>query len=209
MDESEIGSSHMHYVMAMPDIDNPKYISVEEKYLSGLKQAQDHFGLNITKQQGQAVYAAVLRYEQSHLSSRERYAIQDIAETFHLKRDDARWIFTRVRRLESERFEKRLMSKDEFLTRDKFNDFHPTYQKWMEDHGFGCTVFKGGTGVKLSVEQLKKITKETGYQLVDQKEYEKLQSRVKELEQALQEKERSMEWGSSFGWGEERTWGRE
>lgn len=219
-DESEIGSSHMHYIMAMPEVENPKYISLEEKCLAGLQKTQEHFNIKITKQQEQAVYAAALRYEQSHLSSRERYAIRDISETFDLKRDDARWIFTRVRRLESERFQKRLMSKDEFLTKERFNNFHPEFQKWMKDHGFDCTVYKGGAGIRLSVEELKRMTKETGYRLVDEKEYERLQERVTELEHALNDKEHvnawghtgsesAREWGKSSGWRKDNVWGRE
>ena len=219
-DESVIGNSHMHYIMTMPVVDNPKYISREEKILQGLKAAGDHFGLDIKKEDANAVYAAVIRYEQSHLTSRERYAIRDIAETFGMKRDDARWIFTRVRRLESERYEKRLMSKDQFLTKEMFNQFHPEYQKWMKEHGLSCTVFKGGAGIKLSVKELKQMTKNTGYRLVDQREYERLQNRVAELEQSLKEKERDSgwgrsgshsdrEWGSLAGWGKENTWERE
>lgn len=214
MDESEIGRSHMHYIMAMPETENRKYISMEEKLLDGLKKTQERFGMKLTKEQAKEILTAVNRYEMSALSSRERYAIRDISEVLDLKRDDARWVFTRVRRLESERFEKRLMSKDEFLTKDVFSDLHPAYQRWMKDHGFDCTVYKGGNGVKLSVAELKKMTKDTGYRLVDGTEYERLQSRVAELEHTLQEKERGSTWGSpgqdsSREWGKRTEWGRD
>lgn len=207
-DESQIGRNHMHYIIVMPEVENKKYISFEEKLIKGLKQTQEHFEIKINKQQGEEIVRIIREYEKSRLKSRERYAIRDIGEVLGLKHDDARWVFTRIRRLESERYQKRLMSKSEFMTKDMMSAFHPQYDQWMKLLGYNCTVYKGGTGINYTVEQLKQMTKETGYRLVDQVEYEYLQKKVSNLEHELENTKREQNWSSS-GWKEERTWGKE
>ena len=203
-DESEIGQSHMHYIFTLPEVENKKHITLEEKCLKGIKKAQEHFGEEYTKEQINDIYQAVQRYENSRLSGRERYAIHDIGDTLGIKRDDARWVFTKVRRLDSERFPKRLMAKDEFLTKEVFRRFHPEYQAWMDEHGFECSVYKGGTNINLTVDQLKEMTRETGYQLVQRGEMERLQEKVKVLEAQTQK------WGveRKASWGREEAWER-
>lgn len=205
----EIGADHMHYVFTFPEVENEKYVKFEDKFASGTKQVQERFDFDLSKEQLRSCYSAIQRYESRSDKARERETIQEIGRALGITRDDARWCFTKMRRLESERYETRLMSKDEFLTPEFFKSYHSEYQKWLKDHGFDCTVYRGGGGIKLTVEQLKEITKETGVTLdrglsVEYitnliKENTQLKERVAELEQAH---EHQLERG---GWGQHRS----
>lgn len=217
----EVGQEHMHYVFTFPEVKNEKHIDVKEKFLEGARQIQDHFGFDFSKglerEKLQDCYSAIRRYEERSDKARERETIQEIGRVLDLKRDDARWCFTRMRRLESERYETRLMSKDSFLDKEFFDGFHPAYQKWMDEHGFDCTVYRGGGGINLTVDQLKEITRQTGVTMerglsVDSishliNENSRLQERVTVLEKQV-ERSQSRGWSDNSEWKKEITWER-
>ena len=205
----EVGADHMHYVFTFPEVKNEKYVEFNDKFISGVEKLQDRFDIELSREQIHDCYSAIQRYESRSDKSREKETIQEIGRVLDLRRDDARWCFTRMRRLESERYDTRLMSKDEFLTTEFFRDFHKEYQQWLTDHGFNCTVYRGGGGISLTVDQLKEITKETGVTLdrglsVEYitdliKENSQLRERVSELERS---QERSLE---RDAWGQYRS----
>ena len=83
----------------------------------------------------------------------------------------------------------------------------------MDEHGFDCTVYKGGGGISLSPEQLKLYTNITGEKLesrltveklaeliTDNRELEQLRSKVAKLEKQIA-KSHEHGWGNSPGWG--------
>ena len=79
---------------------------------------------------------------------------------------------------------------DELTRRAILKQWHPNYQKWLDDAGIHATVASGVTSGKgISVKSLKEISKETGLNL-DQikslkKENQKLYSKLMEKEQEL------------------------
>lgn len=206
----EAGESHLHYVFTFPETENKKYIDPQSKFLNGMKKSMDKYDLKLDRSELQLCFDVLHRYEDRRDSHRERDAIQELSQLLSLRRDDARWVFTRIRRLESERYEYKLMPKDEFLNRKYFDSFHPAFQKWMDDHGFDCTVYKGGGGINLTVDQLKEITRQTGKTLDRGLSVEsishlindnsRLQGRVEELEKQV-EKQHEHVWGDTSGWG--------
>lgn len=94
---------------------------------------------------------------------------------------------------------------DELINKKHLKDFHPNYQKWLEQAGIKATVHSGITGGKSrTVEQLKHETRELERQkeiiAALEAENKKLKERVRELEVALEkEHEVTNEWGSSWG----------
>lgn len=79
---------------------------------------------------------------------------------------------------------------DELTKRAVLKQWHPNYQKWLDDAGVQATVASGVTSGKgISVKSLKEISKETGLSLEQikslEKENEKLYSRLMEKEQEL------------------------
>lgn len=79
---------------------------------------------------------------------------------------------------------------DELTKRAVLKQWHPNYQKWLDDAGVKATVASGVTSGKgISVKSLKEISKETGLSLEqikslekeNQQLYQKLQEREKEL----------------------------
>lgn len=106
---------------------------------------------------------------------------------------------------------------DQLITKRHLQNFHPDYQKWLDEHGIRCTVHSGVTGGKnKSIEELKYATREI----------EKAKSRIQQLEKenaALKEKIILLErekakdaehehsaWGSSAGWGKDiNKWEKE
>lgn len=98
---------------------------------------------------------------------------------------------------------------DQLTKKSQIKSFHPNLQKWLDKAGIKATVYSGVTGGKnISVETLKAITKETGLTL-DQiralkHDVERLENKVKDLEEELR-KEREKEWGkTSFGTTKEK-----
>ena len=102
---------------------------------------------------------------------------------------------------------------DEKVTLHSLQTFHPKYQKWINDAGIHATVYKGGQGINLGVDQLKAVTKETGLVVTDLiNERDALIEQVKTLESKT---ERTVDaWGRDRNidaWGrdrEDRTWNR-
>ena len=79
---------------------------------------------------------------------------------------------------------------DELTKRAVLKQWHPNYQKWLDDAGVQATVASGVTSGKgISVKSLKEISKETGLSLEQikslEKENEKLYNKLKEKEQEL------------------------
>lgn len=79
---------------------------------------------------------------------------------------------------------------DELTKRAILKQWHPKYQKWLDDAGVQATVASGVTSGKgISVKSLKEITKETGLSLDQIKELEKsnqqLYNKLMEKEQEL------------------------
>ena len=79
---------------------------------------------------------------------------------------------------------------DELTKRAVLKQWHPKYQKWMDDAGVSCTVASGVTSGKgISVKSLKEITKETGLSLEQIKDLEKQNN---QLYEKLMEKEHKL-----------------
>lgn len=126
-----------------------------------------------------------------------------------------------------EGYEFRLCS-DELTKRAVLKQWHPNYQKWLDDTGVKATVASGVTSGKgISVKSLKEISKETGlslsalkslekenkqlYQKLSEREKELVQAqeRIKELEERQKiislEREQAQTWGNTQGWGTTTT----
>lgn len=200
----EAGQQHLHYMFTFPDVENPKYVDFQKKFSSGICAAEERLGRTILSAEKGEIESALHRYEMRNDKHREKDAIHDISNILDIKRDEARWVFTRCRRLESEKYERRMMAKDEFLPKEFFDNFHPEFQKWIDAHGFNCTVYKGGSGINLTVDQLKEMTRDTGYRLVEEKELTRLREKALEFDQK-KSKEEERSWGSP-GWEKERKW---
>lgn len=102
---------------------------------------------------------------------------------------------------------------DEKVTLHSLQTFHPEYQKWLDDAGIHATVYRGGQGISLSVDQLKAVTKETGLIVTDLiKERDSLLEQVISLER--QNEQITDVWGRDINidaWGrerEEKLWSR-
>lgn len=90
---------------------------------------------------------------------------------------------------------------DQLTKRAKLKQFHPKFQKWLDDAGIKATVHNGVTGGQnVSVSELKRLTKETGLTLAEVKQ---IQNKVAQLEKQLKEKTLELEKSQS----RERTWG--
>ena len=101
------------------------------------------------------------------------------------------------------RFEEKVCC-DEKVTLHSLQVFHPDYQKWIDKAGINATVYKGGQGINLGVDQLKAVTKETGIIVSDLlSDRDKLQAKVTELEKQI-ETSRTNRWGKSTGWGQDK-----
>ena len=130
-----------------------------------------------------------------------------------------------------EGYDYRLCS-DELTRRSILKEWHPKYQKWLDDAGVHATVSSGVTsGQGISVKAMKEITKETGLSIDEIKELKKeyelvvsekehLEKKVRELDAQHQhdleriealEKDRNIEttiqWGHSPTWGQNSSWG--
>ncbi|MCR5776227.1 MAG: hypothetical protein K6G84_02275 [Lachnospiraceae bacterium] len=107
---------------------------------------------------------------------------------------------------------------DQLTRRSVLKEWHPNYQKWLDDAGVHATVASGITsGRGISVKALKEITRETGLSLTqlksleveNQKLYRKLVEKEQELALAhsriieLETKQRTLE----LSHAQEQTWG--
>lgn len=114
---------------------------------------------------------------------------------------------------------------DQLTKRAVLKQWHPNYQKWIDDAGIHATVASGvTTGSGISVKSLKEISKATGLSLDKiksiEKENKKLHTMIKEKDkeifdlqnhiETLQEKITTLEarptqisrsWGAEAGWG--------
>lgn len=108
---------------------------------------------------------------------------------------------------------------DELINKTHLKDFHPDYQKWINDAGIKATVHSGITGGKnRTVKELKHITREIEHQkeiiAALEAENKSLKERILELEKELShhrehERIKPAGWGSRSGWGKETTWEKE
>lgn len=87
---------------------------------------------------------------------------------------------------------------DQLTKRAKLKEFHPNFQKWLDDAGIKATVNSGVTGGKnVSVAALKEMTKETGLSLEEiktlQSEKLQLQTQVVTTEKQLSTFEKAID----------------
>ena len=158
----QIGRVHEHIMGVLPQCENKNYISPRDKMAQGLQKIKSEFGIIPTEEQLRFMCNAISAYERDGDINQ---AIHDFADCLGLERDEARKALLRCKRTEKERYEKRLMAKDEFITREKLEDFHIEFQKWIDEHGPKCTVYQGGGTISIPVEKLKEMTRETGVTL--------------------------------------------
>lgn len=125
-------------------------------------------------------------------------------------------------------FQFRLCS-DELTKRPVLKQWHPNYQKWLDNAGVKATVSSGVTSGKgISVKALKEITKETGLSLDQIKNLDRenqiLRQKISEYEHELQETHskiheyekwknttlthlnQEQSWGT-HSWGRNHEWG--
>lgn len=126
--------------------------------------------------------------------------------------------------LKHDNFEFKLCS-DDLTKRAILKQWHPNYQKWLDDAGVNATVANGATtGKGISVKALKEVTKVTGlsleqiqgltkennilYEKIDelQTELTKSKDRIKELEEQVVNKSHEHSWGDN-SWGNNSGWG--
>lgn len=99
---------------------------------------------------------------------------------------------------------------DNLINKKHLQQFHPNFQKWMNDKNIRCTVHSGITGGKnRTIEELKYSTREL----------EKARTRIIELEKEnkmlnekiinLQEKVHQYEVEKESSWGSTSIWGKE
>lgn len=106
------------------------------------------------------------------------------------------------------------LSAHELTSLTKLKQFHPRFQKWLDDAGIKATVNSGITGGKnISVDVMKAITKETGLTLDQikslQHENVLLQEKISSLEAELSLQKNhthTAEWGKSHSWESEKIW---
>ena len=73
---------------------------------------------------------------------------------------------------------------DQLTKRSTLQQWHPRYQKWLDNAGIKATVHNGKTGGKnISVEALKKITKETGLTIDQIKDLKVTNERLRTVHQ--------------------------
>lgn len=208
------GADHLHFIF-IPEVENPKHTSLKSKFAAGLKTVQKKYGKGfLSKDKVQSLYARIKKYETDASRSRETNAIRDIGDILGVKRDDARSIFRKIRRLDSELYKKKVCAND--LVSKKFlSEFHPKMQKHLDEAGIQCTVYsekKTGNEINLTVSQLKEITKATGIVLDKALTVDELANLINEnitLKSKLRdlEKDCAPEWGQASRWGQEKNRG--
>ena len=79
---------------------------------------------------------------------------------------------------------------DELINKKHLREFHPAYQKWLDEHGVHCTVHSGVTGGKnRTVDELKRETLERELAKSQEREaqlaeaYEALRDRSESIQQ--------------------------
>lgn len=86
---------------------------------------------------------------------------------------------------------------DQLTKRAKLKEFHPNFQKWLDDAGIKATVNSGVTGGKnVSVATLKELTKETGLSLEEikniQTEKAQLKTQIVDSEKQVSDLEKTI-----------------
>lgn len=107
---------------------------------------------------------------------------------------------------------------DELINKKHLQQFHPNFQKWMDEKNIRCTVHSGITGGKnRTVEELKYSTRELEKAKTRirelENENERLNEKIIKLKEKVyqQEVEKESSWGSSSDWGKEinKSWENE
>ena len=160
--KDEGGQVHEHFMAVLPECKNEHYISVRDKMSQGLQKVKEEFGIHPTEEQLRLMCKTISDFERKGDINE---AIHGFADCLGLDRDEARKVLFRCKRTEKERYEKRLMAKDEFITKQKLDDFHTEFQRWIDEHGPKCTVYQGGGTISIPVEKLKEMTRTTGARL--------------------------------------------
>ena len=157
--KDEGGAHHMHFQFVFPEIENKSFITAKDKFVDRIDDVETDIGIELSDAQKAQLVRAIVGYERN---SEINNAIHQVSDALTIDRDQARKVFLRLKRTEKEKYEKKLLSKDEYLTKEVFETFHSEYQKWIDEHGPQCTVYKGGGTISIPVAQLKQMTKETG-----------------------------------------------
>lgn len=205
--KDEGGQPHLHYTFTFPEERNPSYITLEEKINSGIEQIEELFNITVSKEQRWQISDVIAVFENRTDEQRETETIQSFREILNLERDDARKAFIRCRRTEKQKYPTRLMPKDSFLNKSFFDEFHQKFQTWINDNDLNCSVYKGGGGISLTVNDLKMITAETGQILVKKEDLQHLKEQVHAYQKEKSMTKDNFNWGTS-SWGKEKEWER-
>ena len=205
--KDEAGQPHLHYTFTFPEERNPSYIPLDEKIDVGIKQVEKLFDISISKEQRQQISDVITVFENRTDEQKETESIQAFREILNLERDDARKAFIRCRRTEKQKYPTRLKPKDSFLDKTFFDEFHQKFQTWINNNGLNCSVYKGGGGISFTVEDLKKLTAETGQVLIKKEDLQHLKEQVHEHKKEKTITNDNSNWGIS-SWGKETEWER-
>ncbi len=170
---------------------------------------------NIVEGQAHLHYIFIPVVENPKFDSAEKAAYFEKVEKFEELRAEARKHHEPFSRKEPVRkvstYEEKVCA-DQVIRRRTLQEFHPSYQKWLDEHGISARVYTGVTGgANKTVDELKEKTK--GELL------EKERALNKELESKLEKQvaqgKTTDAWGrdrATDAWGRERAadvWGRE
>ncbi len=212
-----VSHDHLHY-LAVPRVANNKHLSLKDKFTSGLEKISKSDKPILFKNDDlKNLTSAVFQFYKKEISKNQ--AVSMIAKNLECKYADAKKIFNSVTIKESEFYEMKLNS-DALTSRKQLHEFHPAFQRFLEDRGIHCTVSFKSQGIdrgSFTVAEAKTVTRVTGLSVEQIKEMEIeneiLQDQVKSLTAEV-EKSKTIDntkdadnasgWGSSSGWGKER-----
>lgn len=206
-----ISHDHLHY-LAVPRVENRKYISADVKFINGALKLQK-YGLLTKEDDIRKVVVSINRFYKAELSKNE--TISKIAKETNCKYADARKIYNAVVRKDSESYKQKLNS-DALTSRKQLHEFHPALQKYLDDRGIKCTVSFKSQGIErdlsYNITEAKTVTRVTGLSIEEIKgleiENERLHEQIKSLTKELEHSkgyEKSSSWGSCSVWSKERS----
>lgn len=212
---NRVSHDHLHYI-AVPRVENPRYLTKAEKFEKGLSKLHDS-GLLMDKADAQKAASVIDQHYRHELSRNE--AVSMLAKELDCKYAEARKIFTATVRRDSESHRMKLCS-DAVTSRKQLHEFHAGLQQFLDERGIRCTVSYKSQGlsrdVSFTVAEAKTVTRITGHSVKGIKalevENERLREQVKSLAQELEKsRERISGWGRSSEWGKEvdKSWEKE
>ena len=212
-----VSKDHLHY-LAVPRVENNRYLSQKEKFKEGLAKIRES-GLLPEPEDVQKTVSVVSRYYKGELS--RNGTVSELAKELDCKYAEARKICNAVIRKDSESHRMKLNS-DALTSRKQLHEFHPGLQKFLDERGIRCTVSYKSQGIdrelSYTVAEAKTVTRVTGLSIEEIKgleiENERLREQVKTLTKEIEnsrEHEKQSGWGRSSGWGKEfsASWEKE